>query len=186
MRNKIFMFVLLFGAFLFTTCNQAPSGSDGAVAETTQGKVPGQAFIGDDDSAKNILQIAAGSKDHSTLVAAVQAADLENVLANNGPLTVFAPTNTAFKKLPAGTVEDLLKPENKSTLAGIITFHAAPGTYDVAKLKDGMKLYQATGDYIEVEKRGEDTYVHGTKIIASVPASNGIIHVVEDVMLPPE
>jgi uncharacterized surface protein with fasciclin (FAS1) repeats len=108
-----------------------------------------------------------------------------DVLANPGPLTVFAPTNAAFEKLPDGTVEDLLKPENQETLARIIMFHAAPGTYKDKGLRDGMKLYQASGHYIDVEVKDDGTYVNGSKIMATIDASNGVIHVVEDVFLPP-
>ncbi|MDP2058203.1 MAG: fasciclin domain-containing protein, partial [Flavobacteriaceae bacterium] len=124
--------------------------------------------------------------DHSTLVAAVQAATLENVLVNAGPLTVFAPTNEAFAKLPAGTVEDLLKPENKSALANILKYHVTPGNYSKEFLKKFKKLGQANNGSVEVEVKGDDIYVGGAKIIASIPASNGIIHVVDQVMLPKE
>jgi uncharacterized surface protein with fasciclin (FAS1) repeats len=145
----------------------------------------GQSGVVDKDSDKNILQIAASSPDHSTLAAACTAADMLDVLANPGPLTVFAPTNAAFDKLPAGTVEDLLKPENKETLARIIMFHAAPGTYKGKGLRDGSQLYQASGHYIDVEVKDDGTYVNGSKIMATIDASNGVIHVVEDVFLPP-
>ena len=155
----------------------ADSGGEQAV-------VKGQSTVKDDLSAKNILQVAIGSKDHSTLVAGVQAADLEDVLVNAGPLTVFAPNNAAFDALPEGTLENLLKPENKSALAGIIKFHAAPGKYTVDMLKDGMSLFQASGHYVKVKKEGNDTYVHGGKILGTVEASNGIVHVVDKVLLP--
>lgn len=149
-------------------------------------KEQGQAFIQDDTSEPNILNIAVQSADHSTLVAAVQAADLENALVNAGPLMVFAPTNEAFDALPAGTVEDLLKPENKDALANILKFHVTPGNYDKEFLKKFKKLGQANNQNVHIEVRGEDVYVGGSKIIASVPASNGIIHVVDKVMLPPK
>ncbi|MCB0661118.1 MAG: fasciclin domain-containing protein [Saprospiraceae bacterium] len=144
----------------------------------------GQSSVSDDSSEKNVLQVALGSKDHTTLVAAVQAAGLEDVLVNAGPLTVFAPTNAAFDALPAGTVEDLLKPENKSKLAKIIKFHASPGNYQGDLLKDGQRLYQASGDYVQVSKENNEILVHGAKIIATVQASNGVVHVVDKVMLP--
>ena len=164
--------------------------SGGGTSESTNlGKAittHGQAGVVDKESAKNILQIAAGSEAHTTLAAACVAADMLNVLANAGPLTVFAPTNVAFDKLPAGTVEDLLKPENKETLARIIKFHAAPGNYKVGKgLKDGVKLYMATGHYLDVEVKEDGTYVNGSKILASIDASNGVVHVIDDVFLPP-
>lgn len=143
----------------------------------------GQAGVVDPGSKPNILQIAIGSADHTTLVAAVQAAELENVLVNAGPLTVFAPTNEAFAKLPDGTVEDLLKPENKQTLANIITSHAAPGTFMGKLLEDGSQIYMATGQHVAVEVRDGDTYVHGAKILGTVNATNGVVHVVDNVFL---
>ena len=147
----------------------------------------GQASVADDVSAKNILQVAISSKDHSTLVAAVQAAQIEHVLVNAGPLTVFAPINAAFEALPAGTVEELLKPENKAKLAAVLTKHAAPGSFDQEALKKearkGRKLYMATGDYLEVVVDGDNIRVGGAKVIATIQTSNGIINVVDQVIL---
>ncbi len=147
----------------------------------------GQASVSDDVSDANILQVAIGSEAHSTLVAAVQAAQIEHVLVNAGPLTVFAPTNDAFAKLPEGTVEDLLKPENKSTLATVLTRHAAPGSFNPDALKKeaqkGRKLYMATGDYLEVTTEGDDVFINGIKVVASIQTSNGIINVIEEVIL---
>ncbi|MCM4151694.1 fasciclin domain-containing protein [Arenibacter sp. N53] len=145
----------------------------------------GQAFIADDGSTPNVLQIAIGSPDHTTLVAAVQAAQLENALVNAGPLMVFAPTNEAFAALPAGTVEDLLKPENKDALANILKFHVTAGNYSKDFLMKFKKLGQANDQNTTVEVKGEDVFVGGAKIIASIPAGNGIVHVVDKVMLPP-
>jgi uncharacterized surface protein with fasciclin (FAS1) repeats len=145
----------------------------------------GQAFIEDDESTPNVLQIAIGSPDHSTLVTAVQAAKLENVLVNAGPLMVFAPTNEAFDALPEGTVEDLLKPENKDALANILKYHVTPGKYTKEFLKNFKKLGQANDQSVPVEVKGDDVFVGGAKIIASVPAGNGIVHVVDKVILPP-
>jgi uncharacterized surface protein with fasciclin (FAS1) repeats len=147
----------------------------------------GKGSIVDDVSAKNIVQIAAGSDAHTTLVAAIQAAGLVDVLANNGPLTVFAPTNEAFDNLPDGTVENLLKPENKMTLVNIIHFHAAPGTYKGDLLKDGMLLYQAQGDKVLIERQEDESItVNGAKILATIDATNGVVHVVDKVLLPPD
>lgn len=155
-----------------------------ATVETATDKKQGQAFIADDGSAPNVLQIAIGSKDHTTLVAAVQAANLENALVNAGPLMVFAPTNDAFAALPAGTVESLLKPENKDALANILLNHVTPGNYSKDFLKKFKKLGQANNKSVTVEVKGDDVYVGGAKIIASVPAGNGIVHVVDKVILP--
>ena len=144
----------------------------------------GQAFIEDDGSTPNVLQIAIGSPDHSTLVVAVQAAELENALVNAGPLMVFAPTNSAFDALPAGTVEDLLKPKNKEALANILKYHVTPGNYSKDFLKNFKKLGQANNQNVPVEIKGDDVFVGGAKIIASIPAGNGIVHVVDKVILP--
>lgn len=154
------------------------------LAESTLNK--GQASVVDDVSAKNIVQVAMGSPDHTTLVAAIQAAGLADVLANNGPLTVFAPTNEAFDKLPAGTVDDLLKPENKSKLVRLIHFHAAPGTYKGDLLKDGMMLFQATGDKVKIENKDGKVTVNGANILATIDATNGVVHVIDQVLIPPE
>jgi uncharacterized surface protein with fasciclin (FAS1) repeats len=125
------------------------------------------------------------SPSHSTLVTAIKAADLENALVNAGPLMVFAPTNAAFDELPAGTVNDLLKPENKVKLANILKYHVTPGNYSREFLKNFNKLGQANDQNVDVEVTGDDVYVGGAKIVASIPASNGIIHVVDKVILPP-
>lgn len=143
----------------------------------------GQAYVADPNSKPNVLGIALGSPDHTTLVAAVQAASLENVLVNAGPLTVFAPTNAAFDALPPGTVEELLKPENKAKLARIVTSHAAPGKFTLELLEDGQELYMATGHNLKVEVRADGTYVNGARILGSVEATNGMVHVVDQVFL---
>jgi uncharacterized surface protein with fasciclin (FAS1) repeats len=145
----------------------------------------GLAFIKDDLSTPTILDIAIGSEDHTTLVAAVQAADLENALVNAGPLMVFAPTNAAFDALSPGMVEDLLKPENKDALANILTYHVTPGKYSRDFLKKFKKLGQANNQNVDVEVRGDDVFVGGARIIASVEAGNGIVHVVDKVLVPP-
>jgi len=182
-----FMFILL-----VSSCNNAEKKDATANApaeKTSNTKEKGQAFIKDDGSTPNVLQIAIGSPDHTTLVAAVQAADLENALVNAGPLMVFAPTNEAFAALPEGTVENLLKPENKNTLADILKYHVTPGNYSKDFLKtafNGKELGQANNQYVLVEVKGDDVYVGGAKIIASVKAGNGIVHVIDKVMLPPK
>ena len=167
-----------------TTQESNPQSADSPAAVSAS--IKGQSAVKDDVSQKNILQIAAASPDHTTLAAAVTAASLEDVLSNAGPLTVFAPNNAAFEKLPAGTVENLLKPENKSALARIIKNHASPGSFKAEDLRDGQQLYQATGQYIQVQKKDDGIYVGGARILGSVPGSNGIVHVVDAVILPPE
>jgi uncharacterized surface protein with fasciclin (FAS1) repeats len=144
----------------------------------------GQAFI-EDDGSTTVLSIAMGSKDHTTLVAAVQAAQLENVLVNAGPLMVFAPTNAAFSALPEGTVENLLKPENKDALANILKYHVTPGNYSKDFLKKFKKLGQANNGYVKIEVIDGEPIIGGAKILASIKAGNGIVHVIDKVLLPP-
>jgi len=174
----------------FTSCNKNKEQQPEARTATTtleplESKNKGQAFIEDDVAIPNILQIAMGSKDHSTLVAAVQAAQLENSLVNAGPLMVFAPTNAAFEALPAGTVEDLLKPENKNVLADILKYHVTPGNYSKEFLTKFKKLGQANNQDVQIEVIDGEPMVGGAKIIASLPAGNGIVHVIDKVLLPP-
>jgi len=187
MKKIIAIFILLF-FFIGCTAENTHNNS-GSTTDNFEGNTPlGQASVQDDVSAKNILQVAIGSKDHSTLVAAVQAANIEHVLVNAGPLTVFAPVNAAFDALPEGTVDNLLKAENKGKLAEILSRHAAPGSFNTKGLlkeaKKGRKIYTATGDYLEVKVEGEDIFVAGAKVLASVQTSNGIINVVDKVILP--
>jgi uncharacterized surface protein with fasciclin (FAS1) repeats len=146
---------------------------------------------------KNIVENAANSKDHTTLVAAVKAADLVGTLSGPGPFTVFAPTNKAFAKLPAGTVDTLLKPENKAQLAGILTYHVVPGTITAQDIVSKIKTSGGTATYTTVQ--GEPLTLKGkgnrftvtdakgnvAKItIANVMQSNGVIHVIDTVLMP--
>ncbi|MDC6385881.1 fasciclin domain-containing protein [Flagellimonas taeanensis] len=174
---------------IFSSCKNGPQNEtkDSVQNESTVASeyTKGQAFIKDDASTPNVLQIALQSDDHTTLVAAVQAAQLENVLVNAGPLMVFAPTNAAFDALPEGTVEDLLKPENKDALANILKHHVTPGNYSKDFLKNFKKLGQANNQDAPVEVKGDEVYVGGAKIIGSISAGNGIVHIVDKVILPP-
>ena len=173
----------------FVSC-QSPENPDMPVKPITSGidqsTLSGQSGVKDADSEMNILQVALGSPDHSTLVAGVKAASLVDVLTNAGPLTVFAPTNAAFDKLPAGTLETLLKPENKKQLARIIKYHAAPGSYTGPSIKGVMGIGQATGDKVKVTTKDGDTFVNGAKILGTVKAANGYVHVIDAVLLPPD
>ena len=183
---KSFKILLAFGLCLslFTACSK-DNVEKTKKANTTENKEKsGQAFIKDDQSVPNVLQIAIGSKDHSTLVASVQAAELENSLVNAGPLMVFAPTNEAFSKLPEGTVENLLKPENKDALANILKYHVTPGNYSKDFLKRFKKLGQANNKYVKVEVVDGEPLIGGARILGSVKAGNGIVHVIDKVLLP--
>ena len=133
---------------------------------------------------ETVVAIAAGNPDFSTLVAAVKAADLAETLSGAGPFTVFAPTNAAFDKLPKGTVEDLLKPENKAKLAAILTYHVVAGKVLAADVKTGMvKTVQGTDLDVKVTTAG--VTVNDAKVVKTdIVGSNGVIHVIDTVVLP--
>lgn len=182
MKNSIKL--LLLAVFFMTFgCKQTDETSTIPTAEETT-QAPGQEGVQDDTSNPNIVQVAVGSKDHTTLVTAVKAADLVTSLSNAGPFTVFAPTNAAFDKLPKGTVDDLLKPENKEKLANILGYHTYVGTLKTEYMVDGQEYDMVYGGKVLITKKGEQTFVNGSEIVASIPTSNGIIHVIGDVLLP--
>jgi uncharacterized surface protein with fasciclin (FAS1) repeats len=147
---------------------------------------------------KNIIQNAVNSKDHTTLVAAVKAAGLVDTLSGPGPFTVFAPTNAAFAKLPAGTVDTLLKPENKGTLTKVLTYHVVSGRMTAVQLMKAVKdgegeahLKTVEGDSITIKQAGpgkltvtDDKGGVATITIADVLQSNGVIHVIDAVLMP--
>ncbi|MBW4361775.1 fasciclin domain-containing protein [Flavobacterium taihuense] len=146
---------------------------------------------------KNIIENAVNSKDHTTLVAAVKAASLVETLQSTGPFTVFAPTNAAFDKLPKGTVENLLKPENLKTLQTILTYHVVSGKLNTTDIMNEIKkgngkamLKTVSGGTLTAWMQGKDLYItdeKGTKskvTIADVNQSNGVIHVIDTVLLP--
>jgi len=176
---------------VFTACNTNEKKQE--VKQTTKTKEvvgKGQASVKDNVSAANALQVAKSLDDFKTLVVAIEAAGVEDAVVNAGPLTIFAPVNSAFDKLPKGTVETLLKPENKGKLAFILTNHVAPANYPIKQLKKeakkGRKLYMASGKYLTVENKEDGIYVGGTKILKTVKVSNGWIHVIDNVLVPAE
>lgn len=133
----------------------------------------------------DIVDLAVSTDFLSTLVAAVKAGDLVDVLKGDGPFTVFAPTNEAFSKLPAGTVENLLKPENKAQLIAVLTYHVVPGKVMSSDLKDGMKAKTAQGQEITISlKNGKAMVNNATVTAADIEASNGVVHVIDTVILP--
>jgi uncharacterized surface protein with fasciclin (FAS1) repeats len=147
--------------------------------------------------AKDIVDTAAGNEDFKTLVAAVKAADLVETLKGKGPFTVFAPTNAAFDKLPKGTVEDLLKPENKKTLAGILTYHVVSGKLDAKAVAEAIKKGEGKATLKTVQGEELTASLDGEKVIitdakggkstvtkADVMTSNGVIHVLDTVIMP--
>lgn len=131
-----------------------------------------------------VVEIAAGNADFSTLVAAVKAAGLAETLSGKGPFTVFAPTNEAFAKLPKGAVDDLLKPENKAKLTAVLTYHVVPGKVMAADVKSG-KVKTVQGGELEVVVKDGAVTVDGAKVIKTdIAGSNGVIHVIDSVVMP--
>lgn len=136
-------------------------------------------------ASKNIVENAVGSADHTTLVAAVKAAGLAETLSGAGPFTVFAPTNAAFAALPAGAVDNLLKPEMKKDLTGVLTYHVVPGALRAADLKDGQKLKTVNGKDLMVSVKDGKVMVNGATVTtADVISSNGVTHVIDGVVMP--
>ena len=188
-RHNLFAVIALATAGLLSSVALVP-----AVAAEKTVNVGGAAMY----PSKNIIQNAVNSKDHTTLVAAVKAAGLVDTLQGAGPFTVFAPTNMAFGKLPAGTVETLVKPENKDTLTKILTYHVVPGRLTAASLMRSVKegngmahLKTVEGEDLMVKQSGPGKLsvtdakgdVSGITI-ADVLQSNGVIHVIDTVLLP--
>lgn len=177
---------LAYSALIAIVVACAPKGGDTPAAAASSDATPavgGQASVQDNESMPDVVKVAVGSKDHTTLVAALQAANLVNALANAGPFTVFAPTNGAFDKLPKGTVETLVKPENKATLVNILYHHVTTSALAVEDLPAG-DLMMVDGTTAAITKQGADTYFGGAKIVASVRASNGWVHVIDGVIVP--
>ena len=178
---------LLGGALLLSAaCSPKPdAAAEGtAAAEVAAAPAGGQASVVDDESQKDVVKVAVASKDHTTLVAAVQAADLANSLSNAGPFTVFAPTDAAFDKLPKGTVDELLEPGNVEKLRGILQHHVTVPAFLESDLTDGLELAMADGGKATIRVKDGATYLNDAKIVGSVRASNGIVYVIDAVVTP--
>jgi uncharacterized surface protein with fasciclin (FAS1) repeats len=182
-KSTIHALLVISAALVLSQCER-PS-SDPAEQSENPAPAAGQSAVADDVSQKDIVKVAVGSPAHTTLVAAVKAAELVDVLSNAGPFTVFAPTNEAFDKLPKGTVEDLLKPENKDKLADILQYHVLIGGYPEERFSDGSTLGTASGGSVKISvKEGKVMINESATIIGTVVASNGLVHVVDGVLLP--
>ena len=183
MKKSLLMVALVSLAII--SCKKSENNTNDSTTTTTEAAYEGQEAVVDEDSAPTIVKLAVGNKDLSTLVTAVQAAELTTSLSNAGPFTVFAPVNEAFDKLPAGTVDDLLKPENKGKLSDILGHHTYVGVIKTEQMTDGQNLGMVDGKNITIKMVNGKPTVNGTvNIIASVPASNGMVHVVDGVILP--
>jgi len=181
MMTRLASFALLACAFLACS-HEPPAGSATGSGPTPPVKQDSEPPPLDPN---NIVSIAVGSKDHTTLVTALKAADYVKSVANPGPLTVFAPTNAAFAKLPAGTVESLLEAKNQDSLKEIIKYHATTSVYEQAALKDGQQLAMANGKKVTIKIVDGKLRVNDANVLASIRASNGIVHVIDAVLLPP-
>jgi len=163
----------------FTACSNAVTKTTDAKPEVvTEESMPAA-------QTKDIVDVAIGSPDHTTLVAAVTAAGLVETLKGAGPFTVFAPTNTAFAALPAGTVDGLLKPESKTALTGILTYHVVSGAVKAGDLKDGQKIKTLQGEELTVGIKGGKVMINGANVTAAdLTGTNGVVHVLDAVLMP--
>ncbi|MDP2385755.1 MAG: fasciclin domain-containing protein [Bacteroidota bacterium] len=181
-------YLIVAGSIGLFSCNSQPETNgvnENNTEVTTEANGAGQSAVQDAVSNPNVVQVAIGSKDHTTLVAAVKAGELVDVLSNAGPFTVFAPTNAAFEKLPAGTVDGLLKPEKKDVLIDILEYHVYVGVIEAEGLTDGRTLGEVNGGNIKISFVDGKPVINGkAHILASIKASNGIIHVIDEVLLP--
>ena len=184
--KKILQFlVVMTGVIFMMSCNNDAKVSSATSSAATPTDA-GQANVNDDASMKNIVKIAVGSPDHTTLVKALKQAELVDVLANPGPFTVFAPTNAAFEKLPKGTLDELMKPEKKADLQNILQYHVTTSALKASFFTDGQTIGMVNGDNITVNvKDGKIILNNSATIVGSVQGSNGMVHIIDGVLLPP-
>lgn len=183
---KVLSITILAAMFMFTAaCSSSEADTSSSTTETAA-NAGGQENVKDDDSQQDVVKVAVGSKDHTTLVAALKQADLVTSLSNAGPFTVFAPTNAAFDKVDKATLAALMTDEKKADLQNILQYHVTVSALKADYLQDGQVLGMVNGDNVTVSiKNGKIMLNNSATIIASVPASNGIIHVIDGVLLPP-
>jgi uncharacterized surface protein with fasciclin (FAS1) repeats len=169
-----------------TIKEQAEDVKQGSAAAAAAGTAAAASTVAPAQDEQNIVQLAMSQENLSTLVQAVQAADLVGTLEGDGPFTVFAPTNEAFEALPAGTLEDLLKPENKQKLATVLTYHVVPSEAMSSSLSDGQAIASVQGEDVNVKMKDGNVMIEGAKVTTpDVKASNGVVHIIDTVILPP-
>ena len=190
------MMVASASVLMLTACNDGEKKTEvsttatdttAIVAETPKPTEEAGVMVGGANMvpSKNIVENAMGSSDHTTLVAAVKAAGLAETLSGAGPFTVFAPTNAAFSALPAGAVDNLLKPEMKKDLTGVLTYHVVSGAVKAADLKDGQIIKTLQGQDLKVSIKDGKVMIGGANVtIADVVSSNGVTHVIDAVLMP--
>lgn len=186
MKNLMRLFFIMLLPFMFSCNQQTKTTTDETAAISTTTAPGGQEAVKDDESQKDVVKVAISSKDHTTLVAALKQAGLVTSLSNAGPFTVFAPTNAAFNKLPAGTVDGLMKDDKKEDLQNILQYHVFMSALKPESFTDGQILGMVNGDNVTVNiKDGKTMLNNSATIVTSIPASNGIIYVIDGVLLPP-
>jgi uncharacterized surface protein with fasciclin (FAS1) repeats len=180
MKKSLLTVMVLSGLILFG-CEKQEAAAPGALAIGTN-EVSNLPPLHE----TNIVSLAIASKDHTTLVTALKAADYVTSVAASGPLTVFAPTNAAFDKLPEGTVENLLKPENVDQLRNILKYHVTTSALAIDSFKDGQIVGMVNGKKVTMHVKDGKVSINDANIIASIPAENGMLHIIDVVLLPPE
>jgi uncharacterized surface protein with fasciclin (FAS1) repeats len=189
MKKQVFFWMAVPLGLWLSSCRQAGNEQTaGTAAASTEQPAPaggGQASVVDENSEPNVVKVAVGSPDHTTLVAALKAAGLVDAMANVGPFTVFAPTNAAFDALPPGTVEDLLKPEKKADLTSVLKYHVTTSSLSEVMLSDGMSLSMANGGKATIKKSADGKLmINDANVLGTVKASNGMVYVIDKVLLP--
>jgi uncharacterized surface protein with fasciclin (FAS1) repeats len=181
--------IFLISALVLYGCNTNEQATESAVADDTEMMTNDETMTTDETMAtqnRDIVAIASETPSLSTLVQALQAADLVGALQGGGPYTVFAPTNEAFAALPAGTLDNLLKPENKQQLVNILTYHVVEGNVKSTDLSNNMEAKTLNGAGVKVLLNGSNVKINDASVtLADVEASNGVVHVIDKVMLPP-
>ena len=185
--KKIYSIAIAISATIMMSCNSASTTNEqGQSAEAVSTEQQGQENVKDDVSQKDVVKVAMSSPDHTTLVAALKQANLVSSLSNAGPFTVFAPTNAAFDKLPKGTVDGLMKDDKKDDLINILQYHVFVSALQPDYFKDGQTLNMVNGDDLKISVVNGKVMLNGkATILKSIPASNGIVYVIDEVLLPP-
>lgn len=183
----MFKLLTVIGLFTFVSCAPEPAPNTTPRPAVTAAPKAAAPSAPTPDAQKTVLDVALESPNHTTLVAAVKATDLATALGSPGGIyTVFAPTNEAFGKLPPGTLDTLLKPENKAQLKKIVQHHAAVPIMDIKDLKDGQVIPMSDGAAVAVHVTGGKVMIDNANVLASVRVMNGVVHVVDAVLLPPK
>lgn len=184
--KKIKFAIALAGiTFLLGACTGGAEQTSGNESASVPSR-GGQEAVQDDESQKDVVKVAVGSADHTTLVAALKQAELVTALANAGPFTVFAPTNDAFGKVDKATLDALMTDEKKADLQNILQYHVTTSALKTEWLRDGQSLGMVNGDNLQISIKDGKIWLNDVaQIIATVPASNGIVHVIDGVLLPP-